>query len=75
MSVKRFCDGCGADMGSCRFPAGFELPARDGRPARLVELRPVDPLAGNVEIDVCRACIDEGLKREPAPGLKPEGAS
>lgn len=68
MSIKRFCDGCGADMGACRFPAVIEIGPNAGHPGMFVtrlELRPVDGVNGNREVDVCRDCIVKGLARTP----------
>jgi hypothetical protein len=68
MTTKHLCDGCGADMGSCRFPAVIEIGpnAGTGLNALRVELRPVDGLHGNRELDVCRECIVAGLMRDDA---------
>lgn len=66
MSTKILCDGCGADMGSCRYPAVIEIGPNAGKPGMLatrLELRPVDGANGNREVDVCRKCIVEGLAR------------
>lgn len=61
--IRRTCDGCGAEMGACRFPAVIEIGPGAGRPGMLatrLELRPVDVADGR-EVDVCRDCIVRGL--------------
>lgn len=68
MSIKHLCDGCGADMGVCRFPAVIEIGANagTGMSALRVELRPVDGMQGNRELDVCLKCIVKGLREAGA---------